>query len=109
MKRICFGLACCGLLAGLLLTTGCASKDADSKGWFGGLFGGDDKPKEQKITAWSVRRNMSPELATMNDSGEQQWNRIFRSADTNLRHAQEDVYRLLMIDEPDKMGKIPVP
>lgn len=62
-----------------------------------------------RISAWDVRMNPSPEMQTMNDSYDQQWNKVFRTADTNFRGAQEDFYRVMMLDEPDPMSRIPIP
>jgi hypothetical protein len=78
----------CGLgVAAILLMAGCSDR----------------------ISAWDVRMNPSPELQTMNDTSGQQWNKVFRTADTNWRGAQEDFYRVMMLDSPDPMGRIPIP
>lgn len=61
------------------------------------------------VSKWSVRFDPSPELQTMNDTHGQQWNKVFRSANTNIRGMQEDFYRVMMLDEPDPTGRIPIP
>lgn len=62
-----------------------------------------------KITPWSVRTNMSPELMTMNQTSGQQINDFARAFDTNVRYAQNDLYRVMMWDQPNDMGTMAVP
>jgi len=62
-----------------------------------------------KITPWSVRADMSPELMTTGQTSGQQLNDFARGVDTNLRYAQDDLYRMMMWDQPNDIGTIPVP
>ncbi|MCC7146936.1 MAG: hypothetical protein IT443_10870 [Phycisphaeraceae bacterium] len=62
-----------------------------------------------KITPWSTRWDMSPELQTVNRTGNEQWNRLFRAGNTNVRYAQDDLYRVMMLDEPNNLGRVPIP
>lgn len=62
-----------------------------------------------KITAWSVQSDMSPELMTMSQTPGQQMNNFARAFDTNLRYGQDDLYRVMMWDQPNDIGTIPVP
>ena len=62
-----------------------------------------------KVTPWSVRTNMSPELMTMNKTSGQQMNNFARAFDTNLRYGQDDLYRVMMWDQPNDMGGAAMP
>lgn len=62
-----------------------------------------------RITASSVRGNMTPELETVSLTPEQRKNRTARSVDHTLRQIHDDWDNLLLLDEPIKMTPYPIP
>lgn len=53
-----------------------------------------------EITAGDIRRNWSPELASISQSREQHRIRTARTIDTNLRQAYDDLSRFWLTERP---------
>lgn len=64
---------------------------------------------EQRITADSVRADMSPELETLALTPQQRLNRTARTIDTNLRQFNDDWDALWLLDRPRAMSPMPIP
>lgn len=62
-----------------------------------------------RVTASSVRRNMSPELQSVALSKEQRKNKHARVYDHTLRQIHDDWDYLWLIDRPRRMSKYPMP
>jgi hypothetical protein len=62
-----------------------------------------------RITASSVRSNMSPELQSVSLSREQRKNHHARVYDHTLRQVHDDWDYLLLLDRPRRMSKYPIP
>ncbi len=86
MKRTLLLLAVCSCLVLPLLATGC-----------------------NRITADSVRWNMTPELQSVALSKEQRKNKHHRVYDHTLRQVHDDWDYLLLLDRPRRMSKYPIP
>ncbi|MCC7205572.1 MAG: hypothetical protein IT441_10865 [Phycisphaeraceae bacterium] len=69
----------------------------------GGCSGG------KRVTAGSTRWDPSPELDTLDRSYDQVLNDMARTNSTNIRGAQDDGLRMLMLDEPVRMNQMPIP
>lgn len=62
-----------------------------------------------RITADSVRANMSPELESVAMSHEQRKNHHARVIDHTARQWHDDWDYLLLLDRPRRMSKYPIP
>lgn len=62
-----------------------------------------------RITASSVRRNMSPELASMAHQSQQRKNMHARTIDTDTRQIWDDLDSVLLLNRPSRMSIYPVP
>lgn len=62
-----------------------------------------------RVTADSVRSNMSPELQSVAMSKEQRKNHHARVMDHTLRQWHDDWDYLLLMDRPRRMTKYPLP
>ncbi len=62
-----------------------------------------------RITADSVRSNMSPELETVAMTAEQRKNLHARVVDTDLRQIPDDIDTLFLLNRPVRMTRYPVP
>ena len=66
-------------------------------------------PSDGRVTADSVRRNLSPEMVSMAYNQEQLDNIHARTFDTNLRQIPDDIDAILLFDRPGWMTIYPVP
>ena len=62
-----------------------------------------------KFTAKTARKNISPSLDTLSLTREQMKNRSARTMDINLRQLNEDVDRLLLLDQPTILNRNTMP
>ena len=63
----------------------------------------------QKITAATVRRNLTPELETLSLTHEQRLNVHARTKNLGWRQLESDLDRLLLLDRPVRLTRYPVP
>jgi len=62
-----------------------------------------------RITAKSVRKNMSPELKSIASQSEERKNIHARTKDTNLRQIWDDLDHILLLDHPVRLSEYPIP
>ncbi|MCC7406745.1 MAG: hypothetical protein IT442_01655 [Phycisphaeraceae bacterium] len=65
--------------------------------------------QSDRVTAWSTRWDPSPELDTLDRNYDQVLNDMARTDSTNIRGAQDDGLRMLMLDEPVRLDSRPIP
>lgn len=62
-----------------------------------------------KITASSVRTNMSPEMDSIAHTHQQRLNRLARSENTSFRQVLDDWDTFWLMDEPSRLSMYPIP
>jgi hypothetical protein len=87
LKHVC-GFGCVVLIVGLMFIAGGCS---------------------QKVTARSVRSNMTPELQSIAHMSEQRKNRTARTMHTNMRQIWDDLDAILMLERPVRLSEYPIP
>ncbi len=91
MKSRCLKAMVAGLLlTGAMMAVGCGSS-------------------QSRITAGSIRANMTPELKTTAMTHEQHKSRIARSVDHTLRQIWDDLDYIFLVDQPSRLTPYPIP
>jgi hypothetical protein len=78
------------LVGGALTTVGCSSGPS-------------------RITASTIRGNMTPELQTTAMTSEQHKTRVARSVDHTLRQIWDDLDYIFLVDQPSRLTPYPIP
>jgi hypothetical protein len=73
------------------------------------VLGGGLAGCSNKITANSVRSDMSPGLTSMSENDQQLKNRHARTFDTNFRQIPDDIDTILLFDRPGRLSPYAVP
>ncbi len=89
MNKALWQFACLFTLVGFLITSGGCQR--------------------QKITAKSVRGDMSPELQSIAHRQEQRKNMHARTKNTNWRQLKDDMDRILLMEKPSRLSEYPIP
>ncbi len=63
----------------------------------------------ERITARSVRSDMSPELESIGESHQSRMNRYARVNNTNARQIHDDWDTIWLMDKPSQMSRYPIP
>lgn len=62
-----------------------------------------------RVTAASIRSNMTPELKTTAMTSEQHKTRVARSLDHTLRQVWDDLDYIFLVDQPSRLTSYPIP
>ncbi len=73
------------------------------------LVGGAGGCASDRITAKSVRKDMSPEMQSVALMREQRKNVHARTKDTTYRQIWDDLDHIFLLDRPSRLSEYPVP
>lgn len=91
MKSRCLkAMAAGALLVGVTMAVGCSSGQG-------------------RVTASSLRANLTPELKTTAMTGEQHKSRVARSLDHTMRQIWDDLDYIFLVDQPSRLTPYPIP